>query len=82
MKTEYKTITLGDITLSPAAQKAIRYMQDNMYKAVCENLDKIAFMLCQNANADTAYESIDLVQSVLSSRNLVYSIGFSDSDDN
>jgi len=81
MKTEYETVSFAGITLSPDAQKAIHYMQVDMYKAVCENLDKIAFMLCQNANADTAMESIDLIQSILASRNLIYSIGCTGKDD-
>ena len=80
MKTVYyQTVTFADITLSAKAQEAIRYMQGDSYKAIYKNLDKLALWLCEK-EINAAEESLELIQSVLLSRNLIYHIGTIDDD--
>ena len=45
------------------------------YKPVCANLDKIALRFCENVSIDTAFEHLDFMNAILSSKNLVYHIG-------
>jgi hypothetical protein len=74
MKPKYQTIKIADITLSEAAQKAISDINEDAYIPICENLDKIALRLCEESDASEAFENLDLVTSILKSRNLIYHI--------
>ena len=80
MKT-YQTVTFADITLSASAQQAIHSMQSDIYKVVCENLDRVSLMLCENSSLSTAHKNLELIHAVLSSRDLIYKIGIKDKDE-
>ena len=75
MKPNYQTVTFADITLTASAQAAISVMQLDTYKIVCENLDEIALLLCEQTNVNLAWKNLGLIHSVLSARELVYKIG-------
>jgi len=53
---------------------AIEYAKST-YESACANLDKVSLMLCEQADKFNAFVKIDLVQSIIMARNLVYSIG-------
>jgi hypothetical protein len=75
---KYQTVSVAGITLTASAQQAMYYMQEDTYKAVCENLDRIALRLCEEVDEATASENLDLVTSILKSRDLIYKIGETD----
>ena len=75
MKTNYQTVTFADITLTASAQAAISAMQLDTYKVICENLDDIALLLCEQTNVNLAWKNLGLIHSVLMARELVYKIG-------
>ena len=81
MKAKYQTVTIADITLSASAQKSISYMQGDVNRIICENLHKVSLLLCQNSCVSTAPENLELIHSVLSSRDLIHKIGIKDDDD-
>jgi hypothetical protein len=66
MKAEYQTITIADITLSAAAQKAICSIQLDEDKVICDNLSEIALRLSEVVDHERASRTLELVHSVSS----------------
>ena len=82
MKTENKTITFGDITLSPAAQIAIKSMQTDEDKVICNNLSKIALSISEKLyEPEEASRMLELVHSVLLARDYLCIIGVKEVDE-
>jgi len=69
MKTEYQTITFADITLTPDAQIAIKSIQNDEDKVICNNLNEVALHLCEEHNDEKASKILDWVHSVLLVKN-------------
>ena len=81
MKTDYQTISFSDITLSPSAQIAIRNMQIDEEKVICNNLHEIALSLCEKEyQPEKASRALELVHSVLLARDYISVIGTIDKD--
>jgi len=75
MKTEYQTISFAGITLSPDAQIAIKSMQEDEEKIICDNLTKIALRLSKEYIPEKASETLGFVHSLLLARDFLSAIG-------
>ena len=83
MKTvNYQTVTFADITLSASAQQAIKCIQNDEEKLICDHLGAVALRLCEEeGNAEKSAITLGLVHSVLLARDYLSIIGAKINDD-
>ena len=80
-ESKYQTISFAGITLSPDAQIAICSMQMDEDKVICDNLGEIALRLCEVKDDEKAPRTLELVHSILLSRDYIAVIGKTDPDE-
>jgi len=67
------TISLSDI-INEDVFYAIEYARDT-HTYACENLDRMILKTCEDATGTTAFDRLDIVHSIIISRNLLHQIG-------
>ena len=73
--TRYQSIKIADFTLSENAQIAIKSMQGDEEKIICDNLTKIALRLSEEDIPEKASETLGFVHSLLLARDFLSAIG-------